>query len=295
MPVLQWLEEDSSRSATIVRKGKRGGSRVDVAYLAFGTSDDTEVHDYANAFFSTNSTYAVGDYTLLIDTYTLEYLGDEAYRVKATYTQGGQEDDLQEDPLRRTRSFETTGGTTRITQALAETRFAPSGQTAPDMNEAIAFDGERVQGVDIVIPALQWTEAYDVPDSVVTGDYIKQLAGLTGTTNNAAFRGFRPGEVLFVGCSGNQAWDSDRGNGPWNLSYKFVAQQNAEDLTSSGGADNRLTVGSITQITKKGHEYLWVRYQDETSGSNVIKQPVGVYVNQVYRSTNFALLGIGVA
>ena len=70
MPVLQWLEEDSSRSATIVRKGKRGGSRVDVTYLAFGTSDDTEVHDYANAFFSTNSTYAVGDYTLLIDTYS---------------------------------------------------------------------------------------------------------------------------------------------------------------------------------------------------------------------------------
>jgi len=295
MAVLQWLEEDSSRSATIVRKGKRGGSRVDVTYLAFGTSSDVEVHDYASAFFSTNSTYTIGDYTLLIDTYTLEYLGDEAYRVKATYTQAGQEDDLQEDPLRRARSFETSGGTTKITQALSETRFAPAGQTAPDMNEAIGFDGERVQGIEIVIPALKWTEVYDVPDSLVTTEYIKQLAGLVGTTNNQSFRGFRPGEVLFVGCSGNQAWDTERGDGPWNLSYKFVAQQNAEDLTGSGGSDTRLTVGSITNITKKGHEYLWVRYQDETSGTNVIKQPVGVYVDQVYKSTNFALLGIGVA
>lgn len=297
MPILQWLEEDSSRSATIVRKGKRGGSRVEVAYLAFGTSDDTEVHDYANAFFSTNSTYAVGDYTLLIDTYTLEYLGDEAYRVKATYTQGGQEDDLQEDPLRRTRSFETTGGTTHITQAKTETRYSgsPGGIsfTAPSVGLAIGYDGERVNGVDILIPALQWTETYDVPHSVITSDYIKLLSKLTGTTNSEDFRSFRPGEVLFAGCSGNQGWDSERGDGPWNLSYKFIASQNAEDLTESGGEDTRLTIGSITDIEKKGHEYLWVLYADVVENNTKSKQPAGVYVNKVYESEDFALLGIG--
>jgi len=294
MPVLQWLEEDSSRSATIVRKGKRGQSRVEIIYLAFGTNDDTEVHEFANVYFTENSLYQVGDYKFLIDSYNLEYLGDEAYRVRATYTQGGQENELQVDPLKRARSFETTGGTARITQAFSETRYSRSGETTPDMNSAIGFDGERVQGVDIVIPSLQWTESYDVPDLYVTSDYIRLLSGLTGTTNNAAFRGFFAGEVLFVGCTGNQAWDSERGNGPWNLSYKFVAQQNAQNLAETGGGDTRLEIGAITQIEKKGHEYLWVRYQDETSGDSVIKVPVGVYVNQVYRSSDFSLLGIGV-
>jgi hypothetical protein len=293
MPVLQWLEEDSSRSATISRKGKKGGSRVDVTFLAFGTDSDAEVHAYANAYFSTASTYTVGDYVLLVDTYSLEYLGDEAFRVTATYTQQGQEDEAQPDPLRRTRAFDTTGGTTHITQGLTETGYVSTG-TAPDMREAIGFDGERVTGVDIVVPALQWTETYDVPNAVITSTYIKTLASLTGTTNNASFRTFRAGEVLFTGCSGSQAWDSDRGDGPWSLSYKFIAQQNAEDLSESGGEDTRLTVGGITDIVKPGHDYLWVRYDDAVDESKLVKQPSAVYVNKVYKSTNFALLGIGV-
>jgi hypothetical protein len=297
MPVLQWLEEDSSRSATIVRKGKKGGSRVDVTFLAFGTDSDAEVHAYANAYFSTASTYTVGDYVLLVDTYSLEYLGDEAFRVTATYTQQGQENEAQPDPLRRTRSFETTGGTTHITQAKSETRYSgtPGGIsfTAPDVGLAIGYDGEKVNGVDILIPSLQWTETYDVPHSVITNEYIKMLSKLTGTTNSEDFRSFRPGEVLFAGCSGSQGWDSDRGNGPWNLSYKFIASQNAEDLTETGGDDTRLTVGSITNIEKKGHEYLWVVYADVVINNAKSKQPAGVYVNKVYESEDFALLGIG--
>jgi len=109
------------------------------------------------------------------------------------------------------------------------------------------------------------------------------VSGMTGTTNNAAFRGFEAGEVLFLGCSGNQEWDDQKGKGPWSLSYRFVASQNVTDQT----------IGDITGISKKGHEYLWVRYQD-TVGENVLfKKPKHVYVNKVYKETNFAALGIG--
>jgi hypothetical protein len=54
------------------------------------------------------------------------------------------------------------------------------------------------------------------------------------------------------------------------------------------------TVGSITGISKKGHEYLWVRYEDSIDSNALLKKPKAVYVNSVYRESDFSALGIGV-
>ena len=53
------------------------------------------------------------------------------------------------------------------------------------------------------------------------------------------------------------------------------------------------TVGDITGIAKKGHEYLWVKYEDSQSDVSLLKKPRSVYVNQVYKSADFSQLGIG--
>ena len=205
MPVTQFIETSESRSATRHRKGKRADSTVTVTYLAFGTSSDTEVHAHVNTFFTTNRFYTIGDYTFMVENYSVEYIGDECFQVTATYTKAGADNEEQEAPLRRTRSFDTSGGTQHITQAEGEERYAATG-TAPNQNKAIGVDGDSVAGVDVIVPALQWTETYDVPSTYVTAAYIKGVAALTGTVNNAAFRSFHPGEVLFAGCNGNQEW-----------------------------------------------------------------------------------------
>lgn len=280
MPIT-WVETSESRSASLTRKGLRGNSTITVVYNAFGADNDQDVHDYAWTFFGgSNRTYTVNDYVFMIESYDLEYLGDQAWKVTAKYTKSGAEDDERPDPLRRTRSFDTGGGSQHITQAFSETAY---GTNAPNQQGAIGVDGENVNGVDIVVPALQWTETYDVPNSYVTNTYIRTVAGLTGCVNNGGFRSFEAGEVLFLGCTGNQEWDSDRGNGPWNLSFKFQASQNATGLT----------VGSISGITKKGHEYLWVRYESAVDSNVLLKKPRHVYVNKVYREASFSGLGIG--
>jgi hypothetical protein len=150
-------------------------------------------------------------------------------------------------------------------------------------------DSNGVNGVDIVSPQLQWQEQYDVPNAYVNATYVRGLAGITGTTNNAAFRGFAAGEVLFLGCSGSQEWDDQKGKGPWSLSYRFVASPNA----GSGESAPAITIGSISGITKKGHDYLWVRYEDAVDSNTLIKKPKHVYVDRVYRESDFSLLGIG--
>lgn len=160
------------------------------------------------------------------------------------------------------------------------------------MFSAIGVDGDRVNGIDVVAPALQWSEDYEVPDSYVTASYIKTVAQLTGCVNSGSFRSFAAGEVLFVGCTGSQEYDTERGNGPWKLSYKFVAAPNA----GSGQTYDPITVGSMS-VTKMGHEYMWVMYADSVDQQNQVKlkTPQYVYVNKVYREQNFSGLGIGVA
>jgi hypothetical protein len=280
---LVWVEDGDSRAATIVRRGKKATSTMTKSYKLFGTADDTVVHAAVNQQISTVG-YGwqypgVADAQLWAESYSIAFLGDNAWQVTINYEKTGAEP-ATPDPMKRARSFDTTGGTQHKTQAEAERKY---GTNAPDQQKAIGVDGNGVNGVDIVVPALQWQEQYDVPNAYITAAYVRGLAGLTGTTNNAAFRGFEAGEVLFVGCSGSQEWDDEKGKGPWSLSYRFVASKNVTGET----------IGSISGIEKKGHEYLWVRYEDSVSGSNLLKTPKAVYVNKVYKDADFSALGIG--
>ena len=51
----------------------------------------------------------------------------------------------------------------------------------------------------------------------------------------------------------------------------------------------------ITGISKKGWEYMWVRYADseDAAAKAIVKKPVAVYIERVYEEGNFAALGIG--
>lgn len=301
MPIFTWVEDNASRGATIHRLGRRAQSTYRKSWKIFGTSNDVLVHDDVNRTLW--ASYMFWQYPnqpqnrLHAESYTLEYLGDDAWQLEVTYASQGAEDDEQKDPVKRSRSFDTGGSTQHITQAIpsdtfpeGEERFHSGSPAAPNMFGAIGVDGDSVQGVDIVVPQLTWTETYDVPDLYVTTDYIKSVSSLTGTVNNATFRGFEAGEVLFLGASGSQQWDSDKGDGPWSLSYKFAAAANQ----GPGKTYPAITIGEITDIAKDGHDYLWVRYEDDVSNDTLLKKPKFVYVNKVYRRANFALLGIEV-
>jgi hypothetical protein len=283
---LVWVEDGDSRQATIVRRGKKATSTMTKSYKVFGTANDVEVHAAVNQQISTVG-YGwqypgVSDAQLWAESYSIAFLGDNAWQVTINYEKTGAEPSTT-DPMKRARSFDTTGGTQHMTQAHGERGYSTLGQTPPSQLNAIGVDGNGVNGVDIVTPQLQWQEQYDVPNAYINATYVRGLAGLTGTTNNAAFRGFEAGEVLFLGCSGSQEWDSEKGSGPWSLSYRFVASKNVVGEQ----------IGPITGVEKRGHEYLWVRYEDSVSGSNLLKTPKAVYVNRVYKESDFAQLGIG--
>jgi hypothetical protein len=177
--------------------------------------------------------------------------------------------------------FDTGGGTQHITQSLQTVgRYAPPGKTAPDFQGAIGVTHDNVEGVDITVPVYNFSETHYIPSTSVTPAYKATLFFLTGKVNAGPFRGFAPGEVLFLGASG-----SKRGQDDWEITFRFAASPNVTGLV----------IGDITGINKKGWEYLWVRYADDEDAAAkvLVKKPIAAYVEQVYQYGDFSGLGIG--
>lgn len=306
MPIT-WVEDSASRSSTIYRLGRRDSSTRSRVFNVFGTADEDALHAACNTAIST--TYPYWTYPgaplvkLRAESYSVEYQGDTAWRVTINYEKGGADDATQSGPLKRTRSFDTTGGQVHIMQARYRNAFNPSGELVygplgaddgASMYGAINVDDNGPQGIDIIVPQLQWTESYDVPSTYVTSAYIRQVHLLTGSVNAATFRGFQKGEVLFIGVTGSHDWDDQKGNSPWSLSYRFLASPNRGADLGGLPAD---PIGDITAWNKYGHDHLWIKYatQENAAKAQIARVPIAVYVDKVYPDGDFSKLGIGVA
>jgi len=179
-------------------------------------------------------------------------------------------------------AFDTGGGTQHITQSLDTVgRYGP--KASNELKGAIGFDGKNVQGVDIITPVFNFSETHYFNDNEITGAYKQTLFSLTGKVNNASFKGFSSGEVLFMGASGSRQGDDP--SDLWEIIYRFAASPNRTGLT----------VGDVTEISKKGWEYMWVQYgtHKDDATRQVIKKPVAVYVEKVYYYGDFSALNIG--
>lgn len=299
---IQWIRDTESNTASIARLGTRGTLSKDVPYIVLGASTEDEIHVAANAYVS--SVVPVWTYPnqpsvrLLAQGYDVEYLGDNAWRVTVRYEKQGADRDDQQTPLRRSRSFDTTGRTEHTTMipfnAEDDVRkfTALGGEVGAKFDEhPIGWDGEKLNGVDIVSPSLTWSESYDVPSTYVTDAYIRRLAAMTGTKNNATFRSFAAGEVLFHGATGTHDWDTVAGDSPWRLQYRFEARPN-QGNTGDAVPPSQSIVGGIA-VNKRGHDYLWVRYEKTVREGKLLPKAEAVFVVPVYRNTDFSLLGIG--
>lgn len=181
--------------------------------------------------------------------------------------------------------FETSGGTQHVTQSRQTiASYASGGGDAPDFRGAINVTPDGVEGVDIVVPTFSWSETHVIEDAVVTNAYKGSIHTATGRVNSDVFRGFNPGELLFMGAQGRKRGDPSQPN-PWDISFRFAASPNATGLT----------VGDITGIDKKGWEYLWVLYEPTEDGvaNTIVRRPRAVYIEKLYLEANFAAaLGI---
>ena len=178
-----------------------------------------------------------------------------------------------------TYSFDTKGGTFHISHSLKTVdKVSATGEPSPDFDGGINVTKDKVEGLDVVIPKLSFSETHHYPIDQVDGDFLKNLSRATGKTNSDNFRTFEPGELLFLGASGS------KGETTVPVTYSFEASENMKNFK----------VGPINIERKDGHHYLWTFNTDQSdseSGSTVNKLRA-IYVGQIYGEIAFASLGL---
>ena len=271
-------EAYSERDQTVNAKG--AVTEIEIPYLVFGAEDEDAALSAARSKAASHSISGM----VLDSLEVTERINDDTWKVKAIYEaeDGETPDNPDTDDETSSFAFDTGGGTMHRNQSLKTVAKVPN--DAPDFNGAIEVDNEgNVNGVDVTMPVLNFTETHTMAGSRVTTSYKKSVAALTGTVNRSSFRGFAAGEVLFLGASGQKR--SRKASAPWEITFRFAVSPNQSSLS----------VGKLKVSNKKGWDYLWVRYADKVADNkkNVIKEPVAAYVEQVYPEGDFGNLGLG--
>jgi len=248
------------------------GDSLDVPYAVFDAADEGDV--YTAALADVPATYeSLPRRKIELD----ERVNDTTWTIRVHFEAYDTNPTWVADPD-STFAFDTTGGTQHITQARATVGAYGANADATDNAGAIGFDGKNVAGADIIVPVFNFSETHYFDHADVDEAYRLAVFNLTGRTNNAAFRGFAAGEVLFLGAQGNRRgddWDDK-----WEIVFRFSASPNEDDLDA----------GDISGIDKDGWNLLDVRYKEQegaTQTTQLFKVPKAVYVHRVYRSGNF--------
>lgn len=288
MPIASY-ELFNSRPYTYSLTGDGELSRL---WMVTGSEDEMAIH----AEMATNVIPLEWD-DLILKSYDASPLGRGLWLVTAKYGSGlrrGETDD-NGDPVNGGQSggqtlqglagdvpsftFDSGVTSTRMYQSLlTANKLAPVGQTAPDFKGAIGVTDDSVEGCEVLVPSPTWTETHYKSTTSVTPAYRDDLMELVGTCADATFRGRPKGEVLLMSVAG-----SLKNLTTWELQFKFGFSKNRSNLT----------VGDITVTTKRGWEYLWIRYSSSVDQNSLIKKPAFVYIEQVYAYADFSKLKIG--
>ena len=240
-------------------------------YVVHGTGDEGYAHALVRDFSPTILT--APDAILYRHSYQVQEVGHLLWNVSVSYTEKDKENGSY------TFSFDATAGTVRARTSKQTVARYP--EDAADHKGLINVDKDgKVEGADIVIPALKLVVEFQHPKGFITIPQTKLLARTVGKSNSTEFLTFAPGEVLLVGVTGSVGSES-----PAALQYSLACSENATGLN----------IGDISGIAKDGHDLIWCTYEDYTTDDGkAATRPLAAYVERLYDRVNLAaILGFG--
>ena len=175
-------------------------------------------------------------------------------------------------------SIEIGTASVKATQSLQTMGRYGTDSSVPDFKGAIGVTKEGVEGVDIMVPTITWNERQLLPNSQVNQSYIKTLLNTTAKMNDAQFRIFASGEALFLGGTLAQSTERDG----WEANFRWLGSPN----------DSNIAVGGITVAQKLGHDYLWIKYNENSSNGATVKIPKYAFVERVYKMASMDALNL---
>lgn len=223
----------------------------------------------------------VGGITCIFQGYRFRELGPGAWEFFAKY---GRRESVPTNAIQS--QWDATGGTSHITQSINTVGqfFDPAdlanGGVVHVFNEVIGVSSDGVEGTDIETPGLLFQYTVYVPTANWTPTYRARLRALTKKINNAAWTSPEGDTFEIAECRYRGFQSSRRGFDDVEVTHLFHAEKNRTGIE----------IGAITNITKRGQDYLWVRYVDQegAAGAPILKRASAVFVEQVYEFGNFA-------
>lgn len=253
---------------------KEGETFIEKEYLITGS---TTSYSARAALLAALPSTLNTDYELVGRAVTVEETAENIYEGRARWEILGDQD-INENRF----TFDILAGQFHIDASIStvSSKDGSGSPAAKDYGQLINVQlDESVKGVDLPQPGqFEFSETHYLDIATVTDTYLNNLVGLQYKTNDATFRRYSAGEVLFLGASGSR-----EGLDLWEISYKFGVSLDKTGISYAG----------FTGINKGGWEYLWASYMHEEDGSgNIRPVPEAVFVEQVFYSGSFSVLGI---
>lgn len=256
--------------------GERKCNSIDVKYLVIDAPDKSAALDAVWA----DAPDKIGDIykkEMRVDGYE----DDRSLSISVVYGEydgGGSGGGGGGDKNEAVMGFECSSGSMHITNALSQ-RIVYGDQDAAGL---IGWHGikapNQVDGVDIVVGTMRETYSKRMKVSSLNNAYRKKIQELTGTVNASMFKGWKPGEVLFLGAS----YSASASDTEVDVTFQFAIQPN----------ENSYRIGNVV-LAKRGFEYV-TSITENSVVNGVPKAKIDtVHLNQVYRYKSFDGLGLG--
>jgi len=142
----------------------------------------------------------------------------------------------------------------------------------------------QIAGVDVLSGAMRESWAVSLPRKKVTTNYKRYIAACAGSTNATSFKGWAPGEVLFLGATYSAKSTDTR----VTVTYNFAIQPNEEDVKI--GVNKSGT--NITVAKKGGWQYVWVIPGEKGDSASIGSYVRAAYLATVHGEADFNVFGI---
>ncbi|NBW11149.1 MAG: hypothetical protein EBR82_24275 [Caulobacteraceae bacterium] len=282
--------EDNNSPSSIILEGN--SQAVQRQYTVLEAASDTEAYD-AVAGVAPASYQGVGR-AYIRQPWTMSHEGAGVYRAKVQYLPPEVSgNDASSENATAKLLFDTTGATTKKYATDADNqryyRWENGGSPLPppDLRGALGWDGEKANGIDVPVPALKLTLEVTYNQQFISASTIKDWARSVGKTNSDSFLRFAPGELLFLGATGDAVIDLGYLNSvqPVTVQYHMLASEN---ITSP------YKEGDITIPRKGGHQYVDPVFVDWIEASKQKSSRLAfVFVSTVFKEVSFfALTGV---
>lgn len=270
--------------------GEGGSTRL--AYHVLEAATEGEARALAAAIAPL--AYVAGVETLVRQAINIKPTGFDCWRAEVDYGPEGDEDSQEQpEPGTWKFSFDTTGGRHRVTKSKQTiSRHWKSGtDEAPDLEGAIEYDGERVNGAEIYVPNLAFTITAYYDPMAITPAFMKTIGRASARMNTDTWLTFDPGEVLFLGgkAEGDIPTVAGQRVAPIAVQLFFEMSENITNL------DPSFTLGDPqAQIDARGWDYVWYRFKKQIDDDQPLLTPVHAYVEEMYDPLAFgAFFGFG--